>query len=64
MDLPIEYLVWFKDRGFPKGRLGELLAEVCAIKETGMDSIFDPLRQRNGGRFKLKASPKRSFRFD
>lgn len=64
MDLPIEYLIWFKDRGFPQGRLGELLAEVCAIKETGMDAIFDPLRQLHGGRFKLKAQPKRSFGFD
>lgn len=45
MDLPEEYLCWFKERGFPKGRLGELMAEVLAIKEAGMDCVFDPLRQ-------------------
>ena len=26
MDLPPEYLCWFQERGFPKGRLGELMA--------------------------------------
>jgi len=64
MDLPVEYLAWFKQRGFPKGRLGELLAVVCEVKEVGMDSIFDPLRAANGGRFRLRPSPRRSFDFD
>lgn len=45
MDLPEEYLLWFKQRGFPKGRLGELMAHACEIKELGMNSVFDPLRQ-------------------
>lgn len=52
-DLPEEYLFWFKQRSFPKGRLGELMAHVCEIKETGMDSIFEPFRKANGGRTKL-----------
>ena len=25
-DLPEYYLVWYKDKGFPKGKLGELMA--------------------------------------
>ncbi len=29
-DLPEEYLLWFKQRSFPKNRLGELMAHVCA----------------------------------
>lgn len=45
MDLPEEYLLWFKQRGFPKGCLGELMAHACEIKELGMNSVFDPLRQ-------------------
>ena len=53
-DLPEEYLMWFKQREFPKGRLGELMAQVCEIKECGMDSLFEPMRQANGGRTKLK----------
>lgn len=64
MDLPIEYLVWFKDRGFPKGRLGELMAQVCAIKEVGMDSVFDPMRQANGGRKPLHVVRRKSYGFD
>lgn len=50
MDLPPEYLCWFRDRGFPKGRLGELMHIVCEIKDVGMDSVFDPMRQARGGR--------------
>lgn len=64
MDLPIEYLAWFKERGFPKGRLGELMAQVFSIKEVGMDAVFDPMRQGNGGRFPLQTLRKKSYGFD
>jgi uncharacterized protein len=64
MDLPVEYLAWFRQRGFPKGRLGELLAHVYEIKEVGMDAVFDPLRQARGGRFPLRAERRRSFGFE
>ena len=60
IDLPPEYLAWFKQQGFPKGRLGELMEQVYEIKGVGMDAVFDPIRQANGGRFKLhKQRPKR-----
>ncbi len=64
MDLPIEYLCWFKQRGFPKGRLGELMAEVCEIKSVGMDSVFDPIRKHNGGRFRLLPLRHKVFDFE
>jgi uncharacterized protein (DUF3820 family) len=64
MDLPPEYLAWFKERGFPKGRLGELLAHVHEIKEVGMDVVFDPLRKASGGRFPLRQTRRRSFDFE
>lgn len=54
MDLPVEYLSWFFERGFPKGRLGQLLAQVHEIKSVGMDCVFDPLRRAAGGRFSLR----------
>lgn len=63
MDLPEEYLAWFKERGFPKGRLGELMAQVLEIKSVGMDSVFDPLRQAVGGRYRLQPIRRRSFGF-
>lgn len=64
MDLPPEYLAWFQERGFPKGRLGELMAQVCEIKSVGMDAVFDPLRAANGGRFKLQAQRKLNHKFE
>lgn len=64
MDLPEEYLCWFKERGFPKGRLGELMAQVCEIKSVGMDSVFDPLRKLNGGRYRLRPGRSKSFDFE
>ncbi len=63
IDLPPEYLSWFKERGFPKGRLGELMAQVCEIKEVGMDSVFEPIRKANGGRFPLRIHRTKSFDF-
>jgi uncharacterized protein (DUF3820 family) len=63
IDLPMEYLCWFLERGFPKGRLGELMAQVCEIKSVGMDSVFDPIRKANGGRFKLQPTRPKSFDF-
>lgn len=64
MDLPPEYLCWFKERGFPKGRLGELMAQVCEIKNVGMDAVFDPMRHASGGRFKLRPTRRKSFDFE
>ncbi len=64
MDLPPEYLCWFKERGFPKGRLGELMAQVSEIKNVGMDSVFDPMRQAMGGRFRLTPTRRKSFDFE
>src|SRR6476660_7845298 len=64
MDLPMEYLCWFLERGFPKGRLGELMAQVCEIKSVGMDSVFDPIRQMYGGRFKLLPPRRKTFDFE
>ncbi|WP_018969975.1 DUF3820 family protein [Rubritalea marina] len=53
-DLPPEYLAWFAERGFPKGQLGELMQAVHAIKECGMDPVFDPIRQARGGRISTR----------
>jgi uncharacterized protein len=64
VDLPSEYLSWFKERGFPKGRLGELMAIVCEVKEVGMDAVFEPLRSANGGRYKLRPQKRKSFDFE
>lgn len=46
MDLPDTYLVWFKGKGFPPGKLGEMLAAVLEIKANGLEHLLIPLRNR------------------
>jgi uncharacterized protein len=53
-DLPLEYLAWFARRGFPKGRLGELLRILHQLKTDGCDEVFDEFRRRRGGRTSLR----------
>lgn len=62
IDLPEEYLMWFEGKGWPGGRLGELMKQVCEIKKTGADAVFDPVRARRGGRTKLR--PKKRGKSD
>jgi len=45
LDLPEPYIVWFKSRGFPEGRLGRQMALVYEIKLNGLESTFRPLLQ-------------------
>ena len=51
-DIPAEYLAWFANKaGFPKGRLGVLLAMVYQMKVDGCDEVFNVLRKpRDTGR--------------
>lgn len=58
-DLPAEYLAWFAQKGFPKGKLGRLLKIVYQMKVDGSDFAFEPMRKRNGGRTPLRAERKR-----
>ncbi len=44
IDLPEGYLLWFVDRGFPTGNLGELMKLTLEIKINGLESVIDPLR--------------------
>ena len=44
IDLPEEYLLWFKDKGFPEGKLGLLMALALEIKIDGLESLIEPLK--------------------
>ncbi len=44
IDLPEPYVVWFHQKGFPKGKLGEMLHTVYEIKVNGLEYLFKPLR--------------------
>lgn len=45
IDLPEPYVIWFANKGFPAGELGQLLRIVHEIKINGLEYLFDPLRQ-------------------
>lgn len=40
VDLPEPYVVWFAQKGFPRGKLGEILAIVYEIKVNGLEYLF------------------------
>ncbi len=44
-DLPEPYLVWFRKKGFPPGRIGLLLSAFYEIKLNGLEYLLKPLRQ-------------------
>lgn len=39
IDLPEPYLVWFRQKGFPEGQLGELLYLCYEIKLNGLENM-------------------------
>ena len=47
IDLPEDYLIWFIDRGFPTGQLGELMQLSLEIKIHGLEAVLDPLRKES-----------------
>lgn len=44
IDLPEPYVVWFKQKGFPNGKLGKQMETVYVIKANGLEHLFDPFR--------------------
>ena len=44
IDLPEPYVVWFAQKGFPDGKLGDMLRMVYEIKLNGLEYLFKPLR--------------------
>ena len=47
IDLPEPYVIWFSNKGFPEGKLGEALKLLYEIKVNGLEYLFDPLRKKN-----------------
>ena len=40
IDLPEYYLVWYRQKGFPKGKLGEQLALILELKINGLEYLI------------------------
>ena len=45
-DLPVHYLEWFARQGFPKGKLGMMLATIYEIKTNGLEYLLKPLKRK------------------
>ena len=43
--LPENYLLWFHRKGFPKGKIGNLLALMYEIRLNGLEYLLKPLLQ-------------------
>lgn len=41
--LPEHYLVWYRQKGFPAGKLGDQLALILEIKTNGLEQLIYPL---------------------
>ncbi|MBU2971313.1 DUF3820 family protein [Pseudoalteromonas sp. C2R02] len=46
LNLPEPYLVWFKQQGFPQGKLGEQLALMYEVKLNGLEGMLKPLLKK------------------
>ena len=45
IDLPEDYLLWFKQKGFPEGKLGKLMASILEIKLNGLETRIRKIRK-------------------
>jgi uncharacterized protein (DUF3820 family) len=44
-DLPEYYLVWYNNKGFPAGKLGNLLQTMYEIKLNSLEYLLEPLKK-------------------
>jgi len=44
IDLPEHYIVWYNNKGFPKGKLGDQLRLVYELKLNGLEDLVRKLR--------------------
>ena len=44
IDLPESYLLWFADRGFPRGELGRLMALAMILSVENLKHLVTPFR--------------------
>ena len=46
IEIPEHYLVWYKQKGFPAGKLGIQLEQILEIKVNGLEKLIYPLIQK------------------
>jgi uncharacterized protein (DUF3820 family) len=46
IDLPEYYIVWYHTKGFPKGKLGEMLHTVYELKLNGLEDLIRNIKRQ------------------
>lgn len=46
IELPEYYVVWYHNKGFPKGQLGEQLQLVYELKLNGLEGLIRTIRKK------------------
>lgn len=46
-NIPESYLLWYKEKGFPKGKLGDLMATMFEIRVNGLEYLLTPLKNQH-----------------
>ena len=44
IDIPEYYMVWYKNKGFPAGKLGKMMTLVYELKLNGLEDILRKIR--------------------
>ncbi|TNJ44541.1 DUF3820 family protein [Tamlana fucoidanivorans] len=47
IDLPEYYVVWYRNKGFPKGKLGNQLEQVYELKLNGLEDLIRNIQKQN-----------------
>lgn len=47
IDLPEYYVVWYRNNGFPQGKLGKQMALVYELKLNGLEDLVRQIRLKN-----------------
>lgn len=46
IELPEYYVVWYRNKGFPKGKLGEMLETVYTLKVNGLEHLIRNIKKQ------------------
>ncbi|GGH46216.1 hypothetical protein IA57_09600 [Mangrovimonas yunxiaonensis] len=46
IDLPEYYVVWYHNKGFPKGKLGDMLQTVYELKVNGLEHLIREIKKQ------------------
>ena len=46
IDLPEHYIVWYKNKGFPNGKLGKQMGLVYELQLNGLEDIVRKIRRQ------------------